>query len=57
MLNPFYADFPLAVEAQKVIELRLVRIAWRGAEGQAEMGEGRGRGGGSQHPDSGRQPR
>lgn len=27
----------LAVEAQKVIELRLVRIAWGGAEGQAEL--------------------
>jgi hypothetical protein len=37
MLNPFYAAFLLAVEAQKVIELRLVRIAWGGAEGQAEM--------------------
>ncbi len=34
MLNPFYAAFLLAVEAQKVIELRLVRIAWGGAEGQ-----------------------
>jgi hypothetical protein len=37
MLNPFYAAFLLAVEAQKVIELRLVRIAWGGTEGQAEM--------------------
>ena len=37
MLNPFYAAFLLAVEAQKVIELRLVRIAWGGAEAQAEM--------------------
>ena len=37
MSNPFYAAFLLAVEAQKVIELRLVRIAWGGAEGQAEM--------------------
>ncbi len=37
MLNPFCAAFLLAVEAQKVIELRLVRIAWGGAEGQAEM--------------------
>ncbi len=37
MLNPFFAAFLLAVEAQKVIELRLVRIAWGGAEGQAEM--------------------
>ncbi|MGU3449782.1 hypothetical protein [Methylobacterium sp. 391_Methyba4] len=37
MLNPFCAAFLLAVEAQKVIELRLVQIAWGGAEGQAEM--------------------
>lgn len=37
MLNPLYAAFLLAVEAQKVIELRLVRIAWGGAEAQAEM--------------------
>ncbi|BAQ49885.1 MULTISPECIES: hypothetical protein [Methylobacterium] len=37
MLNSLYAAFLLTVEAQKVIELRLVRIAWGGAEGQAEM--------------------
>ena len=37
MLNPFCAAFLLAVEAQKVIELRLVRIAWGGADAQAEM--------------------
>ena len=37
MSNPFYAAFLLAMEAQKVIELRLVRIAWGGSEGQAEM--------------------
>jgi hypothetical protein len=37
MLNPFCAAFLLAVEAQKVTELRLVRIAWGGAEAQAEM--------------------
>ncbi|SFL81290.1 hypothetical protein [Methylorubrum salsuginis] len=37
MPNPFYAAFLLAFEAQKVIELRLVRIAWGGAEAQAEM--------------------
>lgn len=37
MLNPFRAAFLLAVEAQKVIELRLVRIAWGGAEAQAEL--------------------
>ncbi|UYW29708.1 hypothetical protein OKC48_16070 [Methylorubrum extorquens] len=32
MFNPFCAAFLLAMEAQKVIELRLVRIAWGGAE-------------------------
>lgn len=37
MLNPFYAAFLLAVETQRVIELRLVRIAWGGAEAQAEV--------------------
>lgn len=37
MPNPFGAAFLLAVEAQRVIELRLVRIAWGGAEAQAEM--------------------
>lgn len=37
MPNPFCAAFLLAIEAQRVIELRLVRIAWGGAEAQAEM--------------------
>lgn len=37
MLNLLRAAFLLAVKAQKVSELRLVRIAWGGAEGQAEM--------------------
>lgn len=37
MFNPFCAAFLLAMEAQRVIELRLVRIAWGGAEAQAEM--------------------
>ncbi|WP_342153285.1 hypothetical protein [Methylorubrum sp. SB2] len=37
MSNTFYAAFLLAIEAQKVIELWLVRIAWGGAEAQAEM--------------------
>ncbi len=51
----------LAVEAQKVIELRLVRIAWGGAEGQAEMVSMVGEKvvaamGGRQHPHGGRQP-
>lgn len=37
MLNPFWSAFLLAFEAQRVIELRLVRIAWGGTEAQAEM--------------------
>jgi hypothetical protein len=37
MLNPLLSLMMLALEAQKVIELRLVRIAWGGAEAQAEM--------------------
>jgi hypothetical protein len=37
MLNLLYAAFLRAVEAQTVIALRRVRIAWGGAEGQAEM--------------------
>ena len=37
MLNPYTSAFLLALEAQKVIELRLVRIAWGGAEGRAEI--------------------
>ena len=37
MLNPFSAAFLLAFEAHKVIQLRLIRIAWGGAEAQAEM--------------------
>ncbi|MGE7157172.1 hypothetical protein ACQKJ1_25985 [Methylorubrum rhodesianum] len=37
MFNPSCAAFLLAVEAQRVIELRLVRLAWGGAEAQAEM--------------------
>ncbi len=37
MLNPICAAFLLAVEAQKVIELRLVRIAWGGADARSEM--------------------
>lgn len=36
-MNPLSAAFLLAVEAQRVIELRLVRIASVGAEAQAEM--------------------
>ena len=37
MFNPYASAFLLAVEAQKVIELRLVRIAWGGAEAREEM--------------------
>lgn len=34
--NPFFSTFLLAIEAQRVIELRLVRLAWGGREGYAE---------------------
>ena len=37
MFNPFYSFMMLAFEAQKVIELRLVRLAWGGSEARAEM--------------------
>lgn len=37
MFNPFYSSMMLALEAQKVIELRLVRLAWGGSEAQAEL--------------------
>ncbi|GJE42734.1 hypothetical protein [Methylobacterium soli] len=37
MYNPFFSSLMLAFEAQKVIELRLVRIAWGGTEAQSEM--------------------
>ncbi|CAO4183615.1 hypothetical protein [Methylorubrum aminovorans] len=37
MFNPFLASLLLAIEAQRVIELRLVRLAWGGQEGWAEM--------------------
>ncbi|MHB2206636.1 hypothetical protein [Methylobacterium sp. CM6257] len=37
MLTPFFSTMMLAIESQRVIELRLVRIAWGGAEAQAEM--------------------
>jgi hypothetical protein len=35
--NPFFSSMMLAFESQKVIELRLVRLAWGGREGMAEM--------------------
>ncbi|MBP1180691.1 hypothetical protein JOE48_002655 [Methylobacterium sp. PvR107] len=34
--NPFITSLMLAFEAQRVIELRLVRLAWGGKEGLAE---------------------
>jgi hypothetical protein len=37
LFNPFFASLLLAIEAQQVIELRLVRLAWGGQEGWAEM--------------------
>jgi hypothetical protein len=35
--NPFLSMMILAFEAQKVVELRLVRLAWGGREGRDEM--------------------
>lgn len=37
MYNPFFTSLMLAYEAQRVIELRLVRIFWGGRDAQAEM--------------------
>lgn len=37
MYNPFLSSMMLAFESQKVIELRLVRLAWGGRESHAEM--------------------
>jgi len=34
--NPFFSSMMLAFEAQRVVELRLVRLAWGGSEGLAE---------------------
>jgi hypothetical protein len=34
--NPFFSSMMLAIEAQRVIQLRLVRLAWGGSEGMAE---------------------
>ncbi|MDP4006225.1 hypothetical protein Q8W67_22620 [Methylobacterium sp. NEAU K] len=36
MYNSFYSSMMLAIEAQRVIELRLMRLAWGGSEGLAE---------------------
>ncbi|MCJ2099064.1 hypothetical protein [Methylobacterium sp. E-046] len=37
MYNPFFSSLMLAIEAQRVIELRLVRLAWGGREGRAAI--------------------
>ncbi|GJE57332.1 hypothetical protein [Methylobacterium thuringiense] len=37
MYNPFFSSMMLALESQKVVELRLVRLAWGGRESVAEM--------------------
>jgi hypothetical protein len=34
--NPFFSLMMLTIEAQRVVELRLVRLAWGGSEGIAE---------------------
>lgn len=36
MYNPFLSSMLLAFEAQRVVELRLVLLAWGGAEGRTE---------------------
>ena len=36
MYNPFFSLMMLAFEAQRVVELRMVRLAWGGEEGRAE---------------------
>ena len=36
MYHPFFSSMMLAFKAQKVIELRLVRLAWGGREAAAE---------------------
>ena len=36
VLNPFLSSMMLAIEAQRVIEMRLIRMAWGGAEAQFE---------------------
>ena len=40
MYNPFFSLIMLAFEAQRVVELRLVRLAWGGNEGLAEAAGG-----------------
>jgi len=34
--NPFFSSLMLMIESQRVIELRLVRLAWGGPEGVSE---------------------
>ena len=36
MYFPFFSTMMLAIEAQKVIELRLIRLAWGGQKGRDE---------------------
>ncbi len=36
MINLLLSSMMLAIEAQKVVELRMVRLAWGGPEGWAE---------------------
>lgn len=36
MYNPFFSSMMLAFEAQKVVERRLVLLAWGGREGRGE---------------------
>ena len=37
MYNSILSSIMLAIESRRVIELRLVRLAWGGREGRAEM--------------------
>ena len=37
MYNTIFSSILLAIESQRVIELRMVRLAWGGREGRAEM--------------------
>ncbi|MCJ2087278.1 hypothetical protein MKK88_14975 [Methylobacterium sp. E-005] len=37
MYNPIFSSIMLTIESQRVIELRMVRLAWGGREGRAEM--------------------
>ncbi|MCJ2142246.1 hypothetical protein [Methylobacterium sp. E-066] len=37
MYNPIFSSIMLEIESRRVIELRMVRLAWGGREGRAEM--------------------